>query len=564
MVEEAAAVERGHKVVDTSERSVSRASEAINKEIGSHLGNPTYNKEFLQTASADLQTKGLLPEMAVNFGIKYFDKLDTNQGKPSVMYGPSNTDKGYLTEAEVRRGLLDHKAEFTPAELIAGNYLADRLAESKSSMGTSEEGRATVGELNKFKADRATKFEDYANAQLVHRALGNEKDFGLVDTDKNGFLSTEELHAKLTDNERRLAYDKVDPAVKQKLEEENKALNFITSGNHKYDISSGKDDTWSSDDLSLGDIRGYSNSKLNPGQVEARSRVTDDMVRTTPKAESEAKIKEDAAAAAKVIADKAAADAKVIADKTAAEAKIIADAKAVKDRADADAKTLADAKAIQERAAKAAADKAEKEAANETPFDKYVKANLPYTEKNVDKALDAAAKDGKPIVFVVASQKSPDMVTAAAQANMDGKSVVVFLDPSKLDKNSSWGKYAQQLIDTHNTTSGTNDQSATAVFGTYKDSQGKPIIREHSGSFMDKERPLHEYNAGLRELIKSHGPVYAATEQSPQLAERPVQYEQPPVQYEQPPVQYQQPVRYEQQVQHPVYQQQRRGLFHRR
>jgi hypothetical protein len=161
------------------------------------------------------------------------------------------------------------------------------------------------------------------------------------------------------------------------------------------------------------------------------------------------------------------------------------------------------------------------------------------------------------VVFVVASQKNSDVVTAAAQATKDGNAVVVFLDPSKLGTDSKWGKYAQQLVDTHNRTSGTTDQSVSAVFGTYKDANGQPTLRANGGSFMDREHPLQEYNAGLRELIKQHGPVHA----TPQSAEVPIQQPvQQSVQYQRP-YQYEQPVQYQQPVQ---YEQPRRGLFGRR
>lgn len=252
--------DRGHRVVER-ETTAAGVSEAINKEIGQHPGDTKGNKDFLQAASADLQRNGLLPEMAVDFGKNHFKELDTDKD-------------GYASEAEIRRALQKNQDSFTPAERLAGNYLADKVADAKSGL-TYHKGLTTEALLDQYKTDTATKYSEYRNGQAAVSAFGNSKDFAAVDTDKSGTLSAAEMQEKLTYNERRLSEDDVSQKTKDKFERENKALKYMIE--HQGEMNDGSG-LWGSD-LNLKSIRQYAQTKTNPGVVEGQYKVTDNMVR---------------------------------------------------------------------------------------------------------------------------------------------------------------------------------------------------------------------------------------------------------------------------------------------
>ncbi|MBS1957625.1 MAG: hypothetical protein JST89_25785 [Cyanobacteria bacterium SZAS-4] len=298
--------DRGHHSVENV-TTASGASQAINREIGQHVGDTKGNKEFLQAASADLQKNGLLPEMAVDFGKKHFKEYDTDKD-------------GYCSEAEIRRGLQKNQDSLTPAERLAGNYLADKVADPNSGL-TYWKGLMTEDRLNQYGKDTATKYDEYKNAQAVLAAFGSSKDFSALDADKGGSISADEMRQKLAYNERRLSEDDISQKTKDKFEKENKALKYMLD--HQGEMNNGSG-YWGSD-LNLKSMKQYAADHKNPGVTEGTYGVTADMVRGS--AEVEAK----AAAEAKAISD-----AKAVA--AAAEAKAKADAAAsAKAKADADA-----------------------------------------------------------------------------------------------------------------------------------------------------------------------------------------------------------------------------------
>lgn len=301
--------DRGHHSVENV-TTASGASQAINREIGQHAGDTQGNKEFLQAASADLQKNGLLPEMAVDFGKSHFKEYDTDKD-------------GYCSEAEIRRGLQKNQDTLTPAERLAGNYLADKVADPNSGL-TYWKGLMTEDRLNQYGKDTATKYDEYKNAQAVLAAFGGSKDFAALDADKGGSISADEMRQKLAYNERRLSEEDISQKTKDKFEKENKALKYMLE--HQGEMNDGSG-LWGSD-LNLKSMRQYSADHQNPGVKEGQYGVTADMVRGTPEAEAKA------AADAKAISDaKAVADAKVKADaEAAAKAKADADAAAAKSK----------------------------------------------------------------------------------------------------------------------------------------------------------------------------------------------------------------------------------------
>ncbi len=246
--------DRGHRVIER-EVTASGASEAINKEIGQHPGDTKGNKEFLQAAAVDLQKNGLLPDMAVDFGKKHFKELDADKD-------------GYASEAEIRRALQKNQDSFTPAERLAGNYLADKMTDE-------HKGLTTEALLDKYKDDTATKYSEYRNAQAVLKAFGNDKDFSAVDTDKLGSVSASEMKEKLSYNDRRLSEDDIGQKTKDKFERENKALKYMLE--HQGEMNDGSG-LWGCD-LNLKSISNYAKLKTNPGVVEGQYKVTDNMVR---------------------------------------------------------------------------------------------------------------------------------------------------------------------------------------------------------------------------------------------------------------------------------------------
>ncbi len=253
--------DRGHKAVE-KETTASGASEAINKEISQHPGDTKGNKEFLQAASADLQKSGLLPEMAVDFGKKHFKEMDTDKD-------------GYASEAEIRRALQKNQDDFTPAERLAGNYLADKVADTKSGL-TYYKGLTTEALLDKYKEDIATKYSEYRNGQEAVKAFGNNKDFAALDTDKDGQISATEMKDKLAYNDRRISEDDVSQKTKEKFQRENKALNYMIE--HQAEMAKGNGNVWYNN-LTQGSLRKYADSKPNPGVVEGPYKVTENMVR---------------------------------------------------------------------------------------------------------------------------------------------------------------------------------------------------------------------------------------------------------------------------------------------
>lgn len=252
--------DRGHRAVER-ETTVSGASQAINREIGEHVGDTKGNREFLQAASDDMQKNGLLPQMAVDFGKKHFKEFDTDKDNK-------------VSEAEVRRALQKGQDNFTPAERLAGNFLADKLADSKSGINYNS-GNMTEGTLDQYGKDIAKKYSDYENAQAVLAAFGSSKDYSALDADKLGTISAAEMTQKLAYNERRLSEDDISQKTKDKFESENKALRYMLKNQGEINDGSG---LWGSD-LNLKSIRKYAETKTNPGVVEGRYKVTDNMVR---------------------------------------------------------------------------------------------------------------------------------------------------------------------------------------------------------------------------------------------------------------------------------------------
>lgn len=252
--------ERGHRAVEHEVTAVG-ASAAINQEIGQHAGDTKGNREFLQAAAVDLQKNGLLPEMAVDFGKTHFKELDADKD-------------GYASEAEIRRALQKNQDSFTSAERLAGNYLADKVADEKSGL-TYYKGLTTEALLDKYKEDTATKYSEYRNAQAVLKAFGNDKDFSAIDSDKGGSLSAAEMKEKLSYNDRRLGEDDIGQKTKDKFERENKALKYMLE--HQGEMNDGSG-LWGSD-LNLKSIRNYAETKTNPGIVEGKYKVSDNMVR---------------------------------------------------------------------------------------------------------------------------------------------------------------------------------------------------------------------------------------------------------------------------------------------
>ncbi len=253
--------DRGHKVVER-EVTAAGASEAINKEIGQHPGDTKGNKDFLQAATVDLQNNGLLPEMAVDFGKKHFKEMDTDKD-------------GYASEAEIRRSLQKNQDSYTPAERLAGNYLADKVADDKSGL-TYYKGLTTEALLDKYKEDTATKYSEYRNGQEAVKAFGNDKDFAAVDTDKSGSLSAAEMKEKLAYNDRRLSEDDIGQKTKDKFEKENKALKYMIEKHSEMAQGNGYSFSY---DLNTSSIKGYANRHANPGVTEGTYKVTDNMVR---------------------------------------------------------------------------------------------------------------------------------------------------------------------------------------------------------------------------------------------------------------------------------------------
>ncbi len=333
--------DRGHRSVE-KETTVSGASQAINREIGQHIGDTKGNKEFLQAASADLQKNGLLPEMAVDFGKKHFKEMDTDKD-------------GYASEAEIRRALQKGQDNFTPAERLAGNYLADRVADPNSGL-TYYKGLMTEAKLDQYEKDTATKYSEYQNGQDVLKAFGNSKDFAALDTDKSGSISAEEMKQKLAYNDRRLSEEEISQKTRDKFEKENKALKYMIEKHSE--MAQGNGFTFSYD-LTPGSIKGYADRHANPGVTEGTYGVTSDMVRGTAEAEA----------------------------KAASEAKAISAAKAAAALADSKAKADADAKAKADAELKA---KEEKEKPKEEP-----KAKKDETKKDETKKDDDLTPDPK-------------------------------------------------------------------------------------------------------------------------------------------------------------------------
>ncbi|MBI2809634.1 MAG: hypothetical protein HYX67_02220 [Candidatus Melainabacteria bacterium] len=252
--------ERGHQAVER-EVTASGASEAINKEISQHPGDTKGNKEFLQAASVDLQKNGLLPEMAVDFGKKHFKELDADKD-------------GYASEAEIRRALQKDQFNFTPAERLAGNYLADKVEDTKSGL-TYYKGLTTEALLDKYKENTAKKYSEYRNGQDVLKAFGNDKDFAALDTDKSGSISAAEMKDKLAYNDKRLGEEDIGQKTKDKFEKENKALKYMIE--HHSEMAKGNG-LWGYD-LNSKSLREYAKAKPNPGVEEGPYKVTDSMVR---------------------------------------------------------------------------------------------------------------------------------------------------------------------------------------------------------------------------------------------------------------------------------------------
>ncbi len=108
-------------------------------------------------------------------------------------------------------------------------------------------------------------------------------------------------------------------------------------------------------------------------------------------------------------------------------------------------------------------------------FGEYVDKYFKYTQENYADALKAATEQGKPVVLVIAPGRDANAVQAGAQASMDGKAIVVYVDKDKVDPKSSLGLYAASVLENHNKTNRTNDQSMTTVFNVNKDTAGKYV-----------------------------------------------------------------------------------------
>ncbi len=108
-------------------------------------------------------------------------------------------------------------------------------------------------------------------------------------------------------------------------------------------------------------------------------------------------------------------------------------------------------------------------------FGEYVDKYFKYTQENYADALKAATEQGKPVVLVIAPSRDGNAVQAGAQASVDGKAIVVYVDKDKVDPKSSLGLYAASVLENHNKTNRTNDQSMTTVFNVNKDTAGKYV-----------------------------------------------------------------------------------------
>jgi Ca2+-binding EF-hand superfamily protein len=110
-----------------------------------------------------------------------------------------------------------------------------------------------------------------------------------------------------------------------------------------------------------------------------------------------------------------------------------------------------------------------------TEAEKPAEKPFKYTQENYADALNTAVEQNKPVVLVVAASKDQEAIRAAADANKDGKSVVVFVDKDTVDAKSPLGAYAASVLENHNKQNGTNDESMITVFHVNKDTNGKLV-----------------------------------------------------------------------------------------
>lgn len=104
-------------------------------------------------------------------------------------------------------------------------------------------------------------------------------------------------------------------------------------------------------------------------------------------------------------------------------------------------------------------------------YDSAVKRNFRFTEKDYDKALYTAAKEGKPVVLVFGGKNVPDSQKLLNQSfpggAMNDRAVTVYVDMDKVDRNSSIGRFADQHVRNSNL-------AYTMVFSLSPDRRGVP------------------------------------------------------------------------------------------
>jgi Ca2+-binding EF-hand superfamily protein len=132
-------------------------------------------------------------------------------------------------------------------------------------------------------------------------------------------------------------------------------------------------------------------------------------------------------------------------------------------------------------------------------FSKYIDEHFKYKQENYADALKKAADENKPVVLVIASSKDSKTIQAGAQANADGKAIVVYVDRDTADPKSPLGAYAASVLEKHNQEKKTNDQSMTTVFNVHK--EGTKYVPE-STTLADYGNPANIVPL-LREQVNS-------------------------------------------------------------
>lgn len=104
-------------------------------------------------------------------------------------------------------------------------------------------------------------------------------------------------------------------------------------------------------------------------------------------------------------------------------------------------------------------------------YDSAVKRNFRFTEKDYDRALYTAAREGKPVVLVFGGKNVPDSQKLLNQSfpggAMNDRAVTVYVDMDRVDRNSNIGRFVDRNVRNSNL-------AYTMVFSLSPDRRGMP------------------------------------------------------------------------------------------